>query len=784
MKLKPRQQNELNISIVNTLANELNLSKTTAKILFMRGYTTAESAKEYLGLNGVNFSNPFDIAGVMEAIDRIQFAIDENKHITIYSDYDADGVCGCSIFLKKFMELKYDNVDYYVPSREGEGYGLNNSAIDKIKEKDTSLIITVDCGISNVEEIAYAKALGMDVIVTDHHNCPPELPECVLVNPKLGCANGQQNLCGAAVAMKVCQALGGGSAFNQGMELAAIATVADMMPLTGENKHIVNQGIEIINHNPSYEIKTLVKSATNKESIDSEDIAFKLGPIINAAGRISSAHIGVELLSGITSTPLEDAQSMIEQNELRKEIQNTVYSDALNMLSASDLRNQRCIVLYKESWPIGVVGIAASKLMKAFGRPIALLGNTEGKIKGSLRSVNGINIFDILCEMSELFDSFGGHSKAAGITLKDNKFDEFKSRFQQAMFNYDKSIFDNTLYYDAICNANDINIDLVHELSLMKPFGQDNPAVSVLLKDMTAANYRTIGKDKNHYSAAFKDSTGEIKCTGFFSTLQDAVVKGNLICDILIEPTENIWNGYSSMQGMMQGISSHFTGKSEYNNYIESIQADFISSSIQAALTDDKYDYISANYNDIKKSLEESDYSTLIIAEDLKSAQNIVDHLGYNNVEKLKLSTKTLDLSTMGKNALLLAPDIDTLKSKWYSQIYYISQYNHGHVGKTLSKSLHHKVQMVIMDSIYKDNLISIERLREIYSKIKKVVNANPSQSLMSQCDSLNINRYEMVLAKSIFTEVGLLSKDGSDYVVGTETVKSIEESKGYKFFS
>lgn len=784
MKLKPRVQNKLNMDTINMLSAELNLSTTTAKILFMRGCNTVASAKEYLGLNGVKFSNPFDIAGVMEAIDRIQYAIDENKHITIFSDYDADGVCGCSIFLKKFKELKYNNVDYYVPNREGEGYGLNKTAIDKIKNKDTSLIITVDCGISNVEEIAYAKSLGMDVIVTDHHNCPPELPECILVNPKLGCADGQQNLCGAAVAMKVCQALGGGSAFNQGMELAAIATVADMMPLKGENKHIVNQGLEIINHNPSFEIKTLVKSAINKDSIDSEDIAFKLGPIINAAGRISSAHVGVELLSARTATPLEDAQSMIEQNELRKEIQNTVYIDALKMLTADELRNQRCIVLYKESWPIGVVGIAASKLMKSFGRPIALLGNSEGKIKGSLRSVDGINIFDILIEMNELFDSFGGHSKAAGITLHDGKFDEFKYRFQNAMFDYDKAIFDNTLFYDAICSANEVNLDLVHELSLMKPFGQDNPAVSVLLKDMTIANYRTMGKDSNHYSAAFKDSTGEIKCTAFFSALNDAIIKGDMICNILIEPTENIWNGYSSMQGMMQGINSHFTNQSDYINYVKSLQEDFVSSSLQAALTADDCDYQPANYSNIKKSLEESDYSTLIIVENLESAENIVNFLGYDVVSRLKLSTKTLDLSTMGRNTLLLAPEIDKIKSKWYSQIYYISSFNHGQVSKTLSKSLHHKVQMVIMDSIYKDNLISIERLREIYGKIKSAVKSNPSLNLLEQYVQLNIKRYEMILALDIFREIGLLSKEGSDYIISTETTKNIEESKGYKLFS
>ena len=784
MKLKPRHDKDVDNSIINMLSVELNLSKTAAHILFMRGYTTIESAKGYLGLNGVKFSSPFDIAGVMEAIDRIQLAIDEVKRITIYSDYDADGVCGCSIFLKKFKEIKYENVDYYVPNREGEGYGLNNTAIDKINSWGTSLIITVDCGISNIEEIAYAKSLGMDVIVTDHHNCPPNLPDCILVNPKLGCANGQETLCGAAVAMKVCQALGGGSAFNQGIELAAIATIADMMPLTDENKHIVNQGLQLINNSPSLEIKILVKSAIKKESIDSEDIAFKLGPIINAAGRISSAHIGVELLSGKTSTPKENVQSMIEQNEQRKEIQNTVYFDALNMLSADELRNQRCIILYKETWPIGVVGIAASKLMKSFGRPVALLGNSDGKIKGSLRSVQGINIFDILCKMSELFESFGGHSKAAGITLCDGKFDEFKSLFQAALLNYDKSLLDNTLYYDAICSANDINLDLVHELSLMKPFGQDNPPISLLLNNMTTANYSTMGKENNHYNAAFKDRTDEIKCTGFFSILQDAVVKGDMICDILIEPTENIWNGYSSVRGVMQGITSHFASQSDYFNYIDSIKDNFVSSSLQAALIDNEYDCNQADYDDVLKSLKESDYSTLIIVEDAHSAKEIVKHLGYECISTLKLSLKTLDLSTMGTNTLLLAPELEKIKSKWYSQIYYISQYSHGHVGKTLSKSLHHKVQMVIMDSIYKNSLISIERLRKIYSKIKRTVTSNPSMSLLSQCTPLDIKRYEMILAIDIFTEIGLLAKEGSNYIIGTETTKNIEESKGYKLFS
>ena len=165
--------------------------------------------------------------------------------------------------------------------------------------------------------------------------------------------------------------------------------------------------------------------------IDAEDIAFKIGPIINAAGRISTAHIGVELLSGNSKTPMEDAIMMIAQNEERKHIQSEVFDEALRMITAEDLKNQKCIVLYKQSWPIGVIGIAASKLMNAFGRPVALLGESEGDIKGSLRSVDGINIFDILCEMNDLFRSFGGHSKAAGITLHDNKFDEFKKRFQE-----------------------------------------------------------------------------------------------------------------------------------------------------------------------------------------------------------------------------------------------------------------------------------------------------------------------------------------------------------------
>ena len=380
-----------------------------------------------------------------------------------------------SIFLKKFKELNFTNISYYVPDREGEGYGLNRDAIDKIQNRGTELLITVDCGISNIEEVSHAKSIGLDVIVTDHHNCPPDLPDCILVNPKLGCANGQENLCGAAVAMKLCQAMGGGSAFNEGMELAAIATISDMMPLYGENKHIVNKGLEIINNKPSLEIKTLIAAAAKKEIIDAEDIAFKIGPIINAAGRISTAHIGVELLSGNSSDPLSDSLMMISQNEERKQIQKTVYNQALNMLTAKEIQNQRCIVLYNPDWPVGVIGIAASKLMNSFGRPVALLAESEGDVKGSLRSVDGINIFDVLYEMNGLFKSFGGHSKAAGITLNDGKFDEFKKRFQDEIRKFDSSLFDSTIYYDAMCTSNDINLNLINELSYMKPFGQDNP---------------------------------------------------------------------------------------------------------------------------------------------------------------------------------------------------------------------------------------------------------------------------------------------------------------------
>ena len=784
MKLQPRYNKGINKDIIDILSKQLSVSRITAEILFMRGYTTVDDAKEYLGINGVKFSNPYDIAGAAEAVDIIQQAMKKSKHITIYSDYDADGVCGCAIFLKKFKELKYENVDYYVPQREGEGYGLNRDAIDRIQNNGTDLLITVDCGISNIAEISHAKSIGLDVIVTDHHNCPPDLPDCITVNPKLGCANGQENLCGAAVAMKVCQALGGGSAFNQGMELAAIATVADMMPLLGENKHIVNQGLALINNKPSTEIKTLVKAATNKDSIDSEDIAFKLGPIINAAGRISTAHIGVELLSGNTKTPLEDAKSMIEQNEERKEIQNAVYKEALKMLTSNDLKNQRCIVLYKETWPIGVIGIAASKLMKSFNRPIVLLGKSEGKIKGSLRSVDGINVFDILCEMSELFESFGGHSKAAGITLNEGKYDEFKDRFQKAMFEYDKILFDSTLYYDVICNAKDVSLDLVHELSYMKPFGQNNPSVSVLLKNMTVANYKTMGKENNHYSAVFKDTTGEIKCTGFFSNLTDAMVQGDMVCDILIEPSENNWNGYSRMQGMMQTVSGNFINQDDYFRYIDKIEDAFISSSVQAELIMGNYDYKTASYDDILSSLAKSDYSTLIIAEDSYSAKSLVNKLGYEILSKINISTKVIDSSAMGKNTILLAPEMEKIKSKWYSHIYYISSYNHGQVGKTLSKSLHHDIQMVIMDSIYKDRLITKDRLRTIYGIIKKAVNNNSVLSLLDDYKQLNIERYEMLIAIDIFSEIGLLKKEDSGYIINSKTTKDIEESRGYKLFS
>ena len=510
MKLKPRNDEKPNNTLINALSKELSISKTAAQILFMRGYKTAEDAKEYLGLNGINFSNPFDIAGVSEAADRIRQALISNEHITIYSDYDADGVCGCSIFLKKFKELNFDNVDYYVPDREGEGYGLNRDAVDKIANNGTELIITVDCGISNIEEVSHAKSIGLDIIVTDHHNCPPNLPDCILVNPKLGCANGQENLCGAAVAMKLCQSVGGGSAFNEGMELAAIATITDMMPLYGENKHIVNKGIEIINSRPDSEIRMLVKAALGKDSIDTEDIAFKIGPIINAAGRLSTAHIGIDLLSGNSKTPAEDIIVMIAQNEERKRIQGEVYDEALSMLTAEDLKCQKCIVLYKPSWPIGVVGIAASKLMNTFGRPVALLGESDGDIKGSLRSVEGINIFDILFEMNGFFKSFGGHSKAAGITLQENKFNEFKQRFQHEISKFDNDLFDNIIYYDTLCEANDINLNLVNELSFMKPFGQNNPPVSILMKNLSVAEYRTMGRDNNHYSVSFKDKTGNI----------------------------------------------------------------------------------------------------------------------------------------------------------------------------------------------------------------------------------------------------------------------------------
>ncbi len=468
---------EINTESIKSLCRALPIGEPLATLLVKRGYDTVEKAKEFLYPTAENAEDAFVLSGMDKAVERIRAALDAGEKIVVYGDYDCDGIMATSILYDYLRSLGAD-VSYYIPNRFDAGYGLSIETLEEIAETEfPDLLITVDCGISSVEEAAYLdEVLAIDLIVTDHHNLPDEIPNTIVVNPKQDPNTKSVNLCGAGVAFKVVQALGGWSAAWKYIELAAIATVADVVPLTGENRLITALGLQKINSREKINkgLRLLIESA-GLEKVDSGDIGFRIGPRINAVGRLGDSSEVVSLFTTEEFVVLEGlTEKLTRMNDLRKSVVEQIYQEAIEMLKDYDLSVHRILFLYKEDWNPGVLGLVAGRLKNEFSRPVVLVTG-EDKLRGSARSVEGVDIHATLKSAKDHLITFGGHKGAAGLSLLRENL--IAARNQMDAFleeNYPVEAFTRDDSYDLALSPQEITLRLADEITLLEPTGEGN----------------------------------------------------------------------------------------------------------------------------------------------------------------------------------------------------------------------------------------------------------------------------------------------------------------------
>lgn len=544
------------------LAREVKVSPLLAKLMLVRGIEDADSARHFMNDTLEQLLDPYGLAGMQEGVGRIRQALDAGERIWIYGDYDADGVSSTSLMIY-LMRMLNANFDYYIPHRSLEGYGLNLKAIDKAKAEGVSLIITVDTGISAVEQIAYAKQLDIDVVVTDHHEPPEVLPQAsALINPKLSyCSYGFKGLAGVGVAFKLATALLG-KVPEQLLELAAIGTVADLMPLTGENRIIVREALKRMRRSQYPGIRALLEvSGVDASQITSMNIAFSMAPRINASGRLDHASTAVQLLtSEDAATALACAEELDRLNKERQKIVEQIVVEAEAELAAKIATNgqlPRVIVLAKAGWNVGVIGIVASKMVERYYRPTFVLGIDEDKglCKGSARSIEGFDLYESMTACGELFEHYGGHTAAAGMTIAEQQLEELElrlNRIAERVLSEEQLI--PSIQVDAECSLQDIPLKVIEELSCLEPFGMGNSNPKVIIHGVHIDDKRTMGKENQHLKLSLVQERATLDAVAFNKGIMAERIAPYTTADVLGELSINEWNGRRKPQLMMQDI--------------------------------------------------------------------------------------------------------------------------------------------------------------------------------------------------------------------------------------
>ncbi|MEA1970227.1 MAG: single-stranded-DNA-specific exonuclease RecJ [Thermodesulfobacteriota bacterium] len=559
---------------VGTLARELKISSVVSQILINRGMTTPDDAKRFLFPSLKQLHNPLLMKDMEKAVDRLIEAISRKEKIVVYGDYDADGITS-TVILVKFLRKIHDNVTYYIPGRIEEGYGLSKTAIEIFIKDGTKLVITVDCGISNHEEITQAVSSGIDVIVTDHHEVPDILPDCsAVINPhRNDCSFPFKSLAGVGVAFNLLIALRGRLRdlgfwkdrkypnLREYLDLVAIGTIGDIVPLQDENRVLSKIGLSVANNTRRAGLKALMAISNIKnKTVSSESAAFRLIPRINAAGRIGAPEDAVELfLTEDEGQATMLAQRLDSYNRKRQEMEKIILEEILKDMDTSiDINKVNSLVFASHKWHPGVIGIVASKLVDRYHKPAVLISIKDGVGKGSGRSPDlsgfNFNLYAGLEKCSSLLLTYGGHRYAAGISIREEDIEEFSrtlSRVVREDIGDEKPVQETVI--DAMCGLNEIDYNLISQIEMLAPFGNMNPEPVLCAKNIKISSSATVGN--NHLKMRASGDNARYDTIWFNGGHFSDLLSGSTV-DIAFTPQTNHWNGKSSIQLKMKDASA------------------------------------------------------------------------------------------------------------------------------------------------------------------------------------------------------------------------------------
>ena len=545
----------------SALAVRLGVSSLLAQLLVNRGIETVEEAQTFLYPTLDNLHDPFLMHGMEKAVDRIHAAREKGERIWVYGDYDTDGTTAVALLLSIFRELDMP-VDYYIPNRFSEGYGLNQEAVMDLKENGCDLVITVDCGITSINEVQLANDTGMDVIITDHHQArPDELPAAhAVITPKMADSEYLlEGLAGVGLAFKLAHGLMGGGEPTQPLidqlDLVVLGTVVDMATLTGENRTLTRLGLAEINHRKRPGIHALCEIAGYSENkpIVGYTLGFVLGPRINAAGRMDTASKVVDLLTSESyEAALPIAEELDANNTQRREVESKIHEEAIDLVKRTvNLDEAKGLVLAREGWHQGVVGIVASRILQRYHRPVFLLAINGAEATGSGRSIEGLNLADGLNAAAHLLLKHGGHEAAAGLTIETEKIEEFREYFNgYASQHLSEDDLVPKLDIDFEAQASSLTLSAICELSLLEPYGLDNPAPQLAIRGLVIQRPPLrMGKEKQHLKLSVTDGRHALDAVGWGMADHEIVLRGQNVCvDLAGAPQINDWDGRSSPQ--------------------------------------------------------------------------------------------------------------------------------------------------------------------------------------------------------------------------------------------
>lgn len=664
------------------------ISPRLAELLYARGAKTEEEMQRFLHPSEDDFCDPMLLPDMDKAVERIQKAIEHGEKVCVFGDYDADGVCAAAILTHALKSLGCD-VFYEIPSRHEEGYGLSLNAVERLSRAGVQLIITVDNGVKAYGEIDRCTELDIDVVVTDHHRCDGRIPHCcaVVCHTRDESVYPNGDLCGAGIAYKLVEALMGQDAAKEYLPLAGIATMADVVPLLGENRAIVSLALDMINAGKCNRgVKALGRAVSEKrQHFSARDLSFGFAPRLNAAGRMDDAKICVQLLCTDDEKEADDiAVKLNEFNNRRKAEENGIIEDAAAQIEADDLTEKRCIVLKSEEWNLGVVGIAAARIAERYYRPTLLFHQNGDTITGSARSVEDVDIYAALNANSRFFQRFGGHAYAAGVTMATEDFEEFVNALNDTLqSNVSEELFIPRCSYEAELSFSELTMEFAKELELLAPFGEGNPEPVFRTNGVLLRGTKRTGSDATHIkTTAIKDDR-YIDMVAFGRGYMFDELVNMERCDVLYTPVINEWQGMRSVQLRTEELRP--CAISDGESFISRRSDKFIDAFSCNVLYNKgcDVDWKSASKEDIRRLLQQSVAGTLVLCFTPDGAAEMIDFARENGLSR-RVDTAFFEnaASPCAYNTLLFAPMLDKLDISRFRHVVLFDSCDEGIVEK------------------------------------------------------------------------------------------------------